>query len=143
MTPPNMSLILVMVCFWATLWLVQRFLIRPVGATLEERRQRVEGAQQEWAARNEEYLSAITRVEVKLEGAAKEAGQVRGDLRQQAMDTRQAALESAKERADARLIEAVNTLDSDAETARQELRRRAQELARLLADRLLAREVGS
>ena len=143
MTPPNMSLILVMVCFWATLWLVQRFLIRPVGATLEERRQRVDGAQEEWAARNEEYLTAITRVEAKLEGAAKEAGQARADRRQQAMDERQAALESAKKHADARLIEAVDTLDSDAETARQELRGRAQELARLLADRLLGRGVGS
>lgn len=143
MTPPNVSLLLVMVCFWVTLWLVHRFLIRPVGATLAERGRRVDEAQREWSARNEEHLAAITRVESQLEQAAKEAGVVRADLRQEAMDVRQATLETAKGRADARLGEGVATLDKEAAAARRELRQKAEELARLLTERLLARGIAS
>ncbi|MEJ2189029.1 MAG: hypothetical protein P8Y93_06345, partial [Acidobacteriota bacterium] len=95
MTPPNVSLILIMVCFWATLWLVNRFLIRPVGETLAERRSRVEGAQEEWSARNEEHLAAVSRIEAELDGAARDASQARAALRQDAMDARQHALETA------------------------------------------------
>jgi F0F1-type ATP synthase membrane subunit b/b' len=136
-------LILIMVCFWATLWLVNRFLIRPVGETLAERRSRVEGAQEEWSARNEEHLAAVSRIEAELDGAAREASQARAALRQDAMDARQHALETAKARAEARLLEAVDELDRTAEDARAELRNAARKLARLLADRLLAREVRS
>lgn len=143
MTPPNVSLILVMVCFWATLWLVHRFLIRPVGATLAERRRRVVSAQEEWSARNEDHLAAVARIEAELDEAAREAGQARAALRQEAMDSRQHALETAKTRAEERLLEAVDDLDRSAEAARAELRNAARNLARLLADRLLAREARS
>jgi len=132
-----------MVCFWATLWLVHRFLIRPVGATLAERRSRVVSAQEEWSARNEEHLAAVARIETELEQAAREAGQARAALRQEAMDARQTALETAKARGEARLVEAVDELDRHAEEARAELRAQARSLARMLADRLLAREVRS
>ncbi|MEJ2187805.1 MAG: ATP synthase F0 subunit B [Acidobacteriota bacterium] len=143
MTPPNVSLILVMVCFWATLWLVQRYLIRPVGATLAERQNRVASAEEEWSARNEEHLAAIARIESEIDEAAREAGQVRATLRQEAMDARQTAIETAKARAEARLVEAVDELDRNAEEARGELRNAARKLAHMLAERLLAREVRS
>ena len=143
MTPPNVSLVLVMVCFWMTLWLVYRFLIRPVGATLDERSRRVDGAQREWAARNEEYLKAVAQVESEIQDAAKDTAKTRADARQKAMEQRQAALGEARARADERLAAVLETLDSDASAARAELRRRAEELARLLAGRLLGREMSS
>ena len=72
MTPPNLSLLFVMVCFWMTLWLVQRYLIRPVGAVVDDRQRRLDDAQQEWTVKNEEHLAAVARVE---------AAMVAGDLR--------------------------------------------------------------
>ncbi len=143
MTPPNVSLVLVMVCFWMTLWLVHRFLIRPVGRTLAERRHRIVTAQDEWSARNEEHLAAVARIEAELDEAAHAAGQARAALRQDAMDARQTTLETAKARADARLVDAVDGLNRTAEEARAELRNTARALARMLAERLLAREVRS
>lgn len=137
----NLSLILVMLCFWVTLWLVHRFLIRPVGSVIDERRRRVDGAQQEWTAKNEEYQAAVVRVEDQLTEAARQAAGVRAELRQQAMDTRQQKLDAARNRADERLLAALETLESDASAARDELRRRAEELAQMLAGRLLGREV--
>lgn len=143
MTPPNVSLVLVMVCFWITLWLVYRFLIRPVGATLDERGRRINSAQQEWTARNEDFSRAVAEVEESVQNAAKNAAAVRAEARQQAMDRRQEALEGARGQADARLTSVLETLESEADAARAELRRRAGELARLLAGRLLGREMGS
>lgn len=139
----DLSLILVMVCFWMTLWLVQRFLIRPVGAVVDDRRRRIDGAQQEWTARNEEYLGAIAKVEDELVSAAKESAKVRNEARERAMTNRQVALERARADADERLGSVLDTLGKEADTARADLRQRAEELARLLAGRLLGREMSS
>lgn len=143
MTPPNVSLVLIMVCFWVTMWLVSRFLIRPVTAVLDDRRRRIDGAKQEWTARNEEHLAAVMRIENEVQNAARDASKSRADARQRAMDARNLALETARARADERLTSVIESLDRDAEAARGELRRRAEELARLLAGRLLGRELAS
>jgi F0F1-type ATP synthase membrane subunit b/b' len=143
MTPPNLSLIFIMVCFWVTLWIVSRFLIRPVGEVISERGRRIDGAQQEWSAKNEEYLAAVARVEEEVAAAAKEAARIRASARQRAMDDRQATLEAARARADERLADVLETLDQETDAARTDLRSRAEELARLLAGRLLGRELAS
>jgi F0F1-type ATP synthase membrane subunit b/b' len=136
-------LILVMVCFWVTLWVVNRFLLHPVGTVISERRRRIDGAQQEWSAKNEEYLAAVARVEDEVAAAAREGSSIRADARQRAMDERQATLDQARARADERLAQVLGELDEDAAAARSDLRRRAEELARLLASRLLGRELAS
>jgi F0F1-type ATP synthase membrane subunit b/b' len=59
------------------------------------------------------------------------------------MEARNLALETARARADERLVSVVESLDEAAENARGELRRRAEELSRLLAGRLLGREMTS
>ena len=141
MSPPDLSLIFIMVCFWATLWIVHRSLIRPVGTVIGERRRRIDDAQQEWSAKNEEYLAAVSRVEEEVSAAAREAARIRAEARQHAMDTRQAMLDQAHARADEQLVAVLDTLDKDSETARADLRNRAEELARMLASRLLGREL--
>ena len=143
MTPPNLSLLFVMVCFWMTLWLVQRYLIRPVGAVIDDRQLRLDDAQQEWAAKNEEHLAAVAQVEEELGAAAREAGRVRAEARQEAMSERQRGLADARARADERLVEVLDGLTKETEAARAELRHQAEELARLLASRLLGREMAS
>ena len=141
MTPPNLSLLLIMVCFWVTLWIVYRFLIRPVGAVVGERRRRVDEAQLEWSHKNEAYQAAISRVEDEVANAAREAARVRADARQRAMDERQEALDQARARADERLLDVLDGLDREAGAARADLQARAQELARMLVGRLLGREI--
>ena len=141
MQPPNFSLVIVMVCFWLTFWLIQKFLLKPVGAVLAERRGRIEGAENEWQSKHQEYLDETARLESGLETAAKAAAKVRNDLRQQALDRRQALLGTARQQADGKLDEAMDVLAGEAETARAELKARANELARLYASKLLGREV--
>jgi len=106
-----------------------------------ERGRRIDDAQQEWSAKNEEYLAAVSRVEEEVSTAAREAARIRADARQHAMDERQSALDQARARADERLLGVLDTLEKDAEIARSDLRARAEDLARLLASRLLGREL--
>ena len=141
MQPPNLSLIIVMVCFWIAFWLIQKFLLKPVGAVLAERRRRIEGAETEWQSKHQEYLDETARLESELEEAAKSAAKVRNDHRQAALDRRSAALETARQQADGKLDEAMAALEREAAAAREELKARAEELARLYAGRLLGREV--
>lgn len=141
MQPPNFSLLIVMVCFWLTFWLIQKFLLKPVGGVLAERKGRIEGAENEWQSKHQEYLDETARLETELENAAKGAAKVRNDLRQQALDRRQAVLTTARQQADGKLDEAMSVLASEADAARTDLKVSATELARVYASKLLGREV--
>jgi F0F1-type ATP synthase membrane subunit b/b' len=141
MQPPNFSLIIVMVCFWICFWLIQKFLLKPVGGVLAERRDRIEGAEAEWQSKHQEFLAETARLESELEAAAKAAAKVRNDHRQAALDRRQAALDTARQQADGKLDEAMAVLEREATAARNELKASARGLAQLYASRLLGREV--
>jgi F-type H+-transporting ATPase subunit b len=143
MSPPNLSLVLIMICFWLTMWLVYRYLITPVGQVLAERQRRLDESQATWDATNADYLAATERLEGELEKAARAAAGVRNEHRQQALDERQQKLEAARREADQRLGRALGELDEAASDARTELRDRAAELATLFASQLLGREVRS
>jgi F-type H+-transporting ATPase subunit b len=143
MSPPNLSLVLIMICFWLTMWLVYRYLITPVGQVLAERQRRVDESQATWDATNTDYLAATERLERELEKAARSAAEVRNEHRQQALDGRQQKLEAARREADQRLGQALGELDEAATVARTDLRDRARELAGLFASQLLGREVRS
>lgn len=143
MSSPNLSLVLIMVCFWATLFLVYRYLIVPINRVLEERNGRIDGAEREWVARNDDYLSATARLEEELAEAGRQAAAIRDTHRQDAQTVRQTQLEEARKIADERLKAALDTLAADEKAARTELRQQAEILARDFADRLLGRGVAS
>lgn len=143
MSPPNLSLIFIMICFWITMWLVYRFLIQPVGGVLAERAGRIDGANARWERTNQQFLDATAQLERETEEAAREAARVRAEYRQQALDRRQKSLEEARAVADGRLDSALAELEEATTAARQDLRSGAQELAQLFAGRLLDRKVTS
>lgn len=143
MTLPNVSLVLIMVLFWLAYWLVNRLLVRPFTAVLDERRERIHGAQARAASATEDATATTTRIEQELDDAAREAGRVRGQLRQAAVEDRNARLERTRREASDRLEAALAELDEEATAARRELRQRAEDLARLFATQLLDREVAS
>jgi F-type H+-transporting ATPase subunit b len=143
MTPPNLSLFLIMICFWLTMWLVYRYLIVPLGQVVAERQGRIDDAQGEWETTHTEYLEATARLEQQIEEAVREAARVRATHRQAALDERQKTLDAARDSADRGLQQTLAELDADASAARTELGERARDLARLFASQLLEREVAS
>jgi len=143
MSAPNYSLLFIMVCFWIAYWVVNRYLVRPVTAVMEARERRIADAEAEWQAKHEEFLSATRRLEAELEEAAREAAKRREALRAEAEAERQRRLEAARAEAQRRLEAALAELDREAEAAREALRSEAEGLARLMAGRVLGREVAS
>ncbi len=143
MTPPNLSIVLIMLCFWVTLWLVNRYLIRPVNTVLDQRHSRIDDAQKDWTSKNEELLSATARIEDELIEAARTAATTRETYRIQAQQEKQHQLDTARNDAEERLDGALTRLSQDAENARTDLRKQAEDLARDFAQRLLGREVHS
>ena len=141
MTPPNISIVLIMLCFWVTLWLVNRFLIRPVNTVLEQRHERIDGAEKAWTAKSGELLSATDRIESELIEAAKAAAKTRETYRTDAYQKKQQHLDTARKEAEKKLESALEGLGRDAEKARGELREQAESLSRALVQRLLGREV--
>jgi len=141
MTPPNLSIVLIMLCFWVTLWLVNRFLIHPVNTVLDQRHGRIDGAEKAWATKNEELLSATARIEDELVEAARGAAKTRETYRMNAGKERQVRLDAARKEAEQTLEQTLDTLSRDAEKARVELREQAEKLSRTLVQRLLGREV--
>ena len=143
MTLPNASLILVMVCFWLTFWLVKRLLVGPLTAAIGERTRRITGAERTWQTKHAEHLSATERLEAEIEDAARQAAHRRETRREEALQARQRRMEAAHAAAEERLRAATDELDGEAGVAREELHRRARELAARFAARLLDREVAS
>ena len=141
MTPPNLSLLLIMGCFWLAYLVVRRLLLNPIAEVTDERQRRLDDAEATWNAKHEEYTTATQRLETELEATARSASQHRAEVRKQALSERQDHLRAAHEEADGRLGRALETLDRDALGARDELRRRAKTLASVLASHLLEREV--
>lgn len=141
MTPPNLSLLLIMVCFWVAYVVIRRFLLNPIAEVTGERERRIDDAEATWNSKHEEYTAATQRLEKELEDAARNASQHRAEARKQALLQRQDQLQAAHDEADKRLQRGLETLDRDADGARDELRRRAEKLAGVLASHLLEREV--
>lgn len=141
MTPPNLSLLLIMGCFWLAYVVIRRSLLNPIAEVTEERQRRLDHAEETWATKHDEYTTATQRLEREFEDAARSASQHRAEVRKEAQSRRQEQLQAAHEAADKRLQQALETLDRDADGARDELHRRAQTLAAELASHLLEREV--
>jgi F-type H+-transporting ATPase subunit b len=138
---PNLSLLLIMACFWAVFVLVSTQLVRPLGALLDERERRVREARAEHETARQAVADAVARCGRELVAGSAEAGKERTALRGQGEAARRAALDAARTQAQQRLALLEGELERAAQEARSQLRERSTELARALASRLLGRRV--
>jgi F-type H+-transporting ATPase subunit b len=138
---PNLSLLLIMVCFWAVFALVATQLVRPLGALLEERHRRVREGADRLAAAQRESQEALQRCERALVAASSQAQQERASVRAAGEAARRAKLEAARAAGQQRLAQLSAELEQATLQARTELRARSRELAAQLAERLLGRGV--
>ena len=138
---PNLSLVLIMACFWAVFLLVTTQLVRPLGALLDERERRVREAREQHETAKQAVADAMARCERELAAGVAEAGKQRAAVRAQGEAARRAALEAARTQAQERLALFGNELEQATRDARASLRERSAELARELAGRLLGRRV--
>ncbi len=138
---PNVSLLLVMACFWLVYLVVSTQLVGPLGRLLAERAQRIRNAHEEHERSRLGLAEAVARCERELAAAAAEGQKTRAALRAEGETARRARLEQARAQVQRRLARLDAELEHAARAARTDLRERAGVLARELANRLVGRRI--
>jgi F0F1-type ATP synthase membrane subunit b/b' len=142
-SPPNYSLLLIMVCFWLVFFVVKGQLLKPLGSLMDERDRRERDAREGFTEARTAFDEAVARCESELADAARTGQKERTELRAAGEAVRRARLDAARARGQERLAQLGAELDDASRTARQELRGRAEALSRQLAEHLLGRRLAS
>ena len=142
-SPPNLSLLLIMACFWLIYFIVKSQFITPLGAVIDERERRRREAGAEIEAARLAFDDTMARCERDLAQAAAAAQKHRADLRAEGEAARRARLDAARAEGQVHLARLTEELRAAADAARQELRDRTRQLSRELAERLLGRRLAS
>lgn len=142
-TPPDFSVFLIMLCFWAVFFVVSKQIVKPLLSILDTREQLTEGARTRLDGIRAAFASAMTESERELAAASAEATRERGAMRAEGEAMRRARLEAARAQAHEALARLGNELDESASHARASVPALARQLARELASRVLGRRLAS
>lgn len=138
---PDLSLLLVMVIFWATYVVLRVFVLKPLGAILEERERAVAGATASLSAALAKEKDTLAGIDRRLTEARREALAARHAARADANAKRQALLDDARQKARATVAEAQAKLDGEIGVARAELAKNARATALEIASLALGRRL--
>jgi len=137
---PNVSVILILAIFFATLWLLNKFLFRPVSAILDEREVESATAAGSLEAAEASFKAAAQKVENDLAAARREALKIREETRADGHRMRDAQVGAAKEEAARRIDTATAEIDGGARRAREELPGKVASIVALLVEKILGRK---
>ena len=140
-SPPNLSLFLIMACFWLVYLLVSTQFLKPVGALLDQRDKVLRTARETFAQAKDRLSEAIAGCERDLAQAANEGQKTRAALRAEGEAARRATLDAARQRGQERLAALAGELAKVTDEASAVLRARSGDLARSLAERLVERRI--
>jgi F0F1-type ATP synthase membrane subunit b/b' len=138
---PDLSLLLVMVIFWATYGVLRVFVLKPLGSILEERERTVAGATAALSGALDQEKETLAAIDRRLTEARREALAARQAARADANAKRQAMLEDARAKARAAAAEAQAKLDGEIGVARSELAKSAHATAAEIAAYALGRRI--
>lgn len=138
---PDLSLLLVVVIFWATYLVLRRYLLAPLGAVLAERERRAADARAASDSALERQREVAADLDRRLTEARREALAHREAVRAAAGERRQALLDEAREKARVAAVEAQAQIDRSARDAREQLGAEARSIALEIAAYALGRKV--
>jgi F-type H+-transporting ATPase subunit b len=138
---PDLSLLLVMVIFWATYVVLRVFVLKPLGAILGEREETIAGATAAISAALESEKETLAGIDRHLTEARRDALAARHAARADANAKRQAMLDAARANASTLAAEAQAKLDAEITAARSELARNARATAVEIASLALGRRI--
>lgn len=140
---PNFSLLFIIACFWLVYLVVSRWLVKPLGGMLDERRRSAVQASEGLGAAQDRLKQSLARCERELATAGAEASKQRQALRTEGESLRAARVGAARQQSQDTLAALGSELDAAVATARAGIRSQAAVLARELASRLAGREVAA
>ncbi len=138
---PDLSLLLVMVIFWATYAVLRFFILKPLGGILEGRERTVQEATAALAGMLDQEKDTLAGIDKRLTEARREALAARKAARDEANTKRQAILETAREKARVAVADAQGRLEKDVAAARSDLASNARATAVEIASRALGRRI--
>lgn len=138
---PDPSLLAILVIFVLNYLVVRTFFIKPINTVLESREAETKSAEKLYEDALARFNEAAAQMETQLHGAKREAAQVRDRFRQDAGAYRQQVVDRTGAEAKQIVSEADAKLQSDVTTAREQIVRESDSLARLAAERILGRAV--
>jgi F-type H+-transporting ATPase subunit b len=140
---PDVTLLYVLLAFTVSYAILKRFLFRPLSAILEERQALEESAALVHRKSLEEMERAVAEAEAALAAARREALRLREELRAQGTAHLEREMSRAREETTESIRSATGEIGEEARRTAAELPRRAVELARGLAEKVLGRRLAA
>lgn len=135
------TLLIQIVNFALLLWLLSKFLYRPLVGKMQERTQAIQKSLEEAQAARLAAQREREEFAAKIQAANAEAQAIRAAALQEAAEEQRRLVESARLEAQ-RLVESARAeLEQEVRRARQELRREAADLGVTIAERLIKKSV--
>ena len=125
----------------ALVLILNRFLFRPLGKILEERRAQVDGARRELEEAQALQERRLADIEARLAETRKEAFAIRDRAQQEARDRFDERVKVAREEVRAEMEAAEKRIQATVDEERRKLDERATALADQLVERILGRAV--
>ena len=140
---PNVSMVLILAIFFAILWLLNRFVFRPISAIVDERERESRVAAKAYSEAVAEFGAAVEKIEAQLSLARREALKLREDRRAEGMKLRSEKIEQMKAETAKKIESASAELDRDSRSVAAEMPGRITALAETLAEKILGRKVAA
>ena len=130
-----------MIIFSVLILVLRPLLFEPVLRIFEEREKRTDGARAEARTMQEKAGELLTKYEAELERVRVVAGAQRDEMRAEAAKVEAAILTEAREAAAKIVEDGRATIQEEVQSIHFDLKRKNDELARVIATRLLGREL--
>jgi F-type H+-transporting ATPase subunit b len=138
---PDLSLLIIMVLFWATYAVLRAWVFKPLGSILEEREQKAATATDALAKALENEKETLASIDRRLTETRREALAARQASRNAANAKRQALLDEAREKVRLAAAAAQGKLDGEIAAARAELAKNVRATAADIASLALGRRL--
>ena len=135
------NLIIQLVAFIIFVYLLWKYAIGPITRVLDQRTERVRESMQAAQQMQQDLQATAARNEEALSEARRQAQEILGQSRQQGEALVARAREAAEQQQEIFLTQARATLQSETETARQQLRQEVADLAVSAASRIVRKEL--
>ena len=136
-------MLLILAIFFAVLWLLNRFVFRPVSTILDERERDITTASAAYSEALSEFKAAADKFEADLSLARREALKLREERRAEGLKQRSERIEKIKAETSEKLTAASTELEQLSRSISADLPARVASLARTLAGKILGREVAA
>ena len=138
---PDLSLLAIVAIFIANYFVVKKFLIEPINGVLDSRETDIRGAEKAYEQSLRDFDAATSELETRLQLARREGSEVREGFRREAIEHREELVGRMRAEAGQITGDATTQITAQAATAREQLVRESESLARLAAERILGRSL--